>query len=84
MSEADLRKFLQKVENLNNLVSSLKTLILIDCGSGVTQRLDKLNVPLSKILDCLIKIGNSISNKPSVFRQKKVSINKINIKKYWS
>ncbi|PPR45363.1 MAG: Ribonuclease Z [Alphaproteobacteria bacterium MarineAlpha5_Bin8] len=33
----------------SNLVSSLKTLILIDCGSGVTQRLDKLNVPLSKI-----------------------------------
>ena len=32
-----------------NLISSSKTNILVDCGSGVTQRLNQLNICTSKI-----------------------------------
>ena len=33
----------------SNLVTTKKTKILIDCGSGITQRLDQINVSLSNI-----------------------------------
>ena len=33
----------------SNLVSTLKAMILIDCGSGVTQRLEKLKISSSRI-----------------------------------
>ena len=32
-----------------NLISSKKTKILVDCGSGITQRLDQIKIPSSKI-----------------------------------
>ena len=32
-----------------NLVSSNKTKILVDCGSGVTQRLDQAKISLAEI-----------------------------------
>ena len=40
--------------------------------------------PELKYFDSLIKFGNSISNKPIVFKKNKDKINKIKIKKYCS
>ena len=50
-----------------NLISSKKTKILVDCGSGVTQRLDQAKISSAKIfclehasLNCLfLSISNS-------------------------
>ena len=52
--KADFKRF-----GPSNLISTKKTKLLVDCGSGVTQRLDQLNISSADI-DALFLSVNTL------------------------